>query len=183
MRLPSRLISWAVVAVFSVSICLAQTPAADSTSSIQCITSLTSWHKGEALARSCSQWLQEWSKSRGILIEQRAEWAVWIDAVPVDDPGSDQFILSVGIGHTLPDDAMEVGKRAEVLYSSLPSERRATLPGDGKWVREMMTGEFLSQFVMPIDQHALVVHRSELPSRAEAMLDAIIRNRVKWQKN
>jgi hypothetical protein len=182
MRLTFRLISWIVAALVSISTCPAKSAAADSTASIQCTSSLTSWHKGDDLSLSCSQWLREWSASRGILIETRAEWAVWIEAVPVDEPNNDQFILCVGIGHTLPDDAMEAGKKAEVLYSSLPSERRATLPGEGEWVREMMTGEFLSQFVMPIDQNAIVVHRSELPGRAETMLDAIIRNRVKWQK-
>jgi len=183
MRLTSSLISCAVAAVFSISVCVARPSVADSTASIQCISSLTSWHKGEALAHSCSQCMREWSKSRGILLEPRAEWAIWIDAVPVGDPGSDQIILMVGIAHTLPDEAMTAGKKAEVLYSSFPAERRATLPKEGKWVRELMTGEFLAQFVMPIDQSAALVHQSELQDRAERMLDEIIRNRVKWQTN
>lgn len=179
-----RIISGIITCVVCCSL-LSETCAAaanDSTAGIQCIGSLASWRAGEPLQRASWEGIRDWSRARGVPIVNKADWAVWIDAACANESDSNQVILSVGIAHTLPEEAMEAGKRAEVFYSFLTAEHRAKLPKEGKWVRELMTEEFLAQFVMPIDHRIVLVRRSDVPARLGMLLDELTRNRVKWQK-
>jgi hypothetical protein len=176
-----RIISGIITCVLCCSL-LTETGAAagnDSTAGIQCIASLASWRAGEALQRAAWEGIRDWSRARGVPILDKADWAVWIDASYAVESDSNEVILSVGIAHTLPEEAMEAGKRAEVFYSYLTPEHRAKLPKEGKWVRELMTQEFLLQFVMPIDHRIVLVQRRDVPARLSSLLDELTRNRIK----
>ena len=181
MRAIPGIMTWIICSGLVPGVCSAT--GADSVAGIQCIGSLASWRAGDHLQQASWECIRAWARSRGIPIVNKAEWAVWVDAAYVSNSDTNQLMLSVGIAHTLPDDAIEAGKQAEVFYSFLSPERRAKLPEEGKWVRQKMTEEFLVQFVMPIDHRIVLVHRSEVWARLGSLLDELTMDRVRQEKN
>ena len=73
--------------------------------------------------------------------------------------------------HMLPNEAIEVGRREEVFYSVLSKEKRAALPSEGKWVRQLVSEEMLRQFGIPMDQELIVTERGMVKAEVSKFVD------------
>jgi hypothetical protein len=114
--------------------------------------------------------LARWFESRGVKIVDSAEWVIWFSSVPIDDFDTSKVLLTVGLGHTLPRAVIELGKKSEVSYSNLPAATRATLPVEGKFIREYVTEGFLYGYMYPLDEIVQVVPRDKLLERLEEIV-------------
>jgi hypothetical protein len=146
--------------------------AKDSVRQVQ-ITSLTASRPPTPLREEAGRRLYHWFTSRGIVVTEKAEWAIWCEVSTAEGIDPEHVLLAVGYGRVLPGDVMELGKKAEAFYSYLPPEKKSMLPPEGKGVREYMSEEFLCEFVFPIDQEIVVVPRRELSRHVDAMVQKI----------
>ncbi len=101
-------------------------------------------------------------KTRGAVDTHTPDWlfVVGTKELPQDTEG--KVVVSIMTLHVLPKEAIEAGKREEVFYSNLSAEKKAALPKEGKWVRELMSEEMLHQFGMPTDQDIIISKRHML---------------------
>ena len=104
-------------------------------------------------------YLTRWFESQGVKVVENAEWTVWFNSQVIDESDTNTVILAIGLGHTLPKEAIELGKQSEFFYSYLPAATRASLPKEGKWVREYITEGFLYEFIYPLDEKLVVLPR------------------------
>jgi hypothetical protein len=144
----------------------------DSVRQVQ-ITSLAAGRPHTAVQEEAGHLLYRWFTSRGVVITEKAEWAIWCDVSSVDGIDAEHVLLAVGYGRVLPKDVMELGKKAEAFYSYLPSEKRTKLPAEGKAVREYMSEGYLCQFLFPVDQEIVVVPKRELKRYVDSMVQRI----------
>ena len=98
---------------------------------------------------------------------------MWCDAYSFQGPDSDKIVLSVGVGHSLPEQVIGLGKKAEILYAGMSAEKRASLPAEGKWVRESLSEDFLYVFMMPVDQELAIVPKSQVFKKLDAIADKL----------
>jgi hypothetical protein len=59
-----------------------------------------------------------------VTTSKQEEYVLFVDA----SEERDQVAVSLLFGHALPDEVVELGKKAEVMYSGLPADKQATLP-------------------------------------------------------
>jgi hypothetical protein len=95
-------------------------------------------------------------RKAGVTMDARkGEWTILLKVNQV--AGGDQLIVTAVLCHSLPNEVIDLGKKAEVMYTDLSPEKKKQLPAEGKWVREMVSEEYVRQFVMPMDAASLVV--------------------------
>jgi hypothetical protein len=92
------------------------------------------------------------------LTENEEAYVLYLDATENDGIVSVSFLM----GHALPKEVLELSKNAEVMYTGVSAEKKATFPAEGKWVREKMSEEFVRQFVMPLESRLKQVKEGEL---------------------
>jgi hypothetical protein len=124
-------------------------------------------------------YLTHWFESRGVKVVENAEWSVWFNAITIGDADTNQILLAIGLGHTLPKEAIDLGKQSEVFYSSLPATTKASLPKEGKWVREYVTEGFLYEFIYPLDEKLVVVPREKLLERLNELVKELCVDQLK----
>lgn len=122
--------------------------------------------QGEILAH-----LKQWFESQGVKVVDTAEWVVWFNAFNIDESDTNHIILAIGLGHTLPKEAIELGKKSEVFYSNLPLLRKSSLPVEGKFIREYVTEGFLYEFMYPLEEKLAVVPRQKLLERLDELMN------------
>jgi hypothetical protein len=86
------------------------------------------------------------------------EYVLFVDAASQGDA----IALTLIMGHALPPEAIEAGSKAEVMYAGMLPEKRGALPAEGKWVREMVSADFMRQFWMPLETKLMIVKNGEL---------------------
>lgn len=59
-----------------------------------------------------------------------------------------KIILSIVEMGVIPDEVVEVGKRAEIFYSVLDDTKKSNLTNEGKFIREYVSSEYMKQFRM-----------------------------------
>jgi hypothetical protein len=74
---------------------------------------------------------------------------------------------------------MDLGKQSEFFYSYLPAAAEASLPKEGKWVREYITEGFLYEFIYPLDEKLVVVPRKKLLERLDELVKALCERQLK----
>lgn len=123
--------------------------------------------------------LNKWFESQGVRVVEKAEWSVWFNALRIGESDTNQILLAIGLGHTLPKEAIDLGKKSEVFYSSIPAATKASLPKEGKWVREYITEGFLYEFIYPLDEKLVVVPREKLLERLGELVKELCSNQLK----
>jgi hypothetical protein len=102
--------------------------------------------------------IREFANQGFIVSKDPDDDAVFVDAVEHDG----LVALSFFFGEVLPENAVTLCKNAEVFYAGLPADKRARLPQEGKWLREMVSVEYMRQFIAPWDSRLVIVPRSEV---------------------
>ncbi|MCX6135029.1 MAG: hypothetical protein NTU47_14545 [Ignavibacteriales bacterium] len=115
--------------------------------------------------------LTRWFESQGVKVSDTAEWVVWFNALNIDESDTNHIILAIGLGHTLPKEAIEMGKKSEIFYSHLPVSKKSSLPAEGKFIREYVTEGFLYEFMYPLDEKLAVVPRQKLLERLDELVN------------
>ena len=95
-------------------------------------------------------------------------WTVVVDVVSHE---SDKYIVSYVLLRGLPEPYIELARKNEMFYSNVSEEKRATYPKEGKFVREIMSEEFVRQFGLPLDSHISIIKRNELNAYATKFVD------------
>jgi hypothetical protein len=106
---------------------------------------------------------------------KQEEYVLFINAT--EERG--QVAVSLLFGHLLPDEVVDLTKKAEVFYTGIRREKRATLPEDGKWVRELVTEDFMRQFVMPMESRLLLAQTKDLQATLQHGVDALYEKYLK----
>ena len=104
-----------------------------------------------------------------VTTSKQEEYVLFVDATE----DRDQVAVSLLFGHVLPDEVVELSRKAEVMYSGLPADKQVTLPKDGKWVREMVTEDFMRQFVMPMDSRIFLTQKKDLQATLRKGVDML----------
>ena len=160
------------------AVCFGRSPV-DSSWTAQIRWMQSPWNLPTPLQHQTTDHLKHWLQSRGIRVEDKSEWIIWCDAYSFEGADSDKIVLSVGVGHTLPDRVIELGKKAEILYEGMPAEKRAALPAEGKWVRESLSEDFLYEFMMPVDHEVVIVSKTLVLKKLDAIADKLLQRHFK----
>jgi hypothetical protein len=110
-----------------------------------------------------------------VTTSKQEEYVLFVDA----SEERDQVAVSLLFGHALPDEVVELSKKAEVMYSGLPADKQATLSKDGKWVREQVTEDFVRQFMMPMESRIFLAHKKDLQARLLQGVDVLYEKYLK----
>jgi hypothetical protein len=120
-----------------------------------------------ALQESTYCWVARNLLSKGfVLSREPQEHVVYLDATEKRGLVAISFLF----GEVMPDSIVQLCRKAEVFYASVPAERRAALSDEGKWVREMVTEEYMRQFIFPRDSKVLLVEKDGLQSGIESIV-------------
>lgn len=76
--------------------------------------------------------------------------------------GTNKVAIQVSETEVLPKEAIEIGKKAEIFYSSLDEKKKAKLPEEGKIVREYVSEEYLKQFRSIWSNDLEIIEKSEI---------------------
>jgi hypothetical protein len=91
------------------------------------------------------------------------EYVLIVDAVAQGNEVALNFIMC----HALPSEAIDAGSKAEVFYAGVSPAKRAGFPAEGKWIREMVTADFMRQFWMPLESKLLIVKKAALTAEVK----------------
>jgi hypothetical protein len=103
--------------------------------------------------------------------DKSSDWVLLVDATPIDQVKGDLTVVSVIVLHSIPKEVIELSKKAEVFYANLSDEKRMQLLKEGKWVREMVSEEVISQYSMPINKELLVVSKNDFEQTISKIVD------------
>ena len=109
--------------------------------------------------------------SRGAVDMHKPDRLFFVGAKEIPDSTRNILAVSISTLIVLPEEAIEAGKRDEVFYSHLSDAKKAALPKDGKWIREMVSEEMLRQYGMPEAQDILFIVRGELNEQLSKFVD------------
>jgi len=104
------------------------------------------------------------------------EWTVVIDAMALE---SDKYIVSFVLLRGLPEPVVDLARKNEVFYSNVSEEQKAGFSPEGKFIREMMSEEFVRKFGMPMDSHISIIKMNELAIYAGKFADDFFARYVK----
>jgi hypothetical protein len=105
-------------------------------------------------------------KARGIEVTDNAPWTVILEAIPAGGGGDDSLVsVSLTYARSLPEEMIAFGRKSEIMYAAMPAEKKAALPAEGKWVREMVSEEYARSYVNPVGGDIFVVPRRDLERR------------------
>ena len=111
-------------------------------------------------------------QAKGATVTDKAsDWVLLVNATPVEQLKGDLTVVSVVVLHGLPKEVVELSKKAEVFYSNLSDEKRAQIPKEGKWVREMVSEEYISQYAVPINNELHVVPTKDFETTISTIVD------------
>jgi hypothetical protein len=173
-----RKLSWIISLSCSLAFITLAGPGPDKMASVR-ITTMSTFRPTVAGQGEIHRYLTRWFEAQGVKVVDNAEWVVWFNALTVDELDSSRVVLAIGLGHTLPKEAIDLGKKSEVFYSSLPTATKASLPADGKWVREYITEGFLYEFFYPLDEKLVVVPREKLLERLDELVTELCARQLK----
>jgi hypothetical protein len=101
----------------------------------------------------------------GIGVADSASWSVILEAI-LAGGGTDTLVaVSLTYARALPEEMVAFARKNEIMYAPMPAEKKAALPADGKWVREMVSEEFARSYVNPVGGEMFVVPRRDLERR------------------
>jgi hypothetical protein len=109
---------------------------------------------------------------KGAVDTHTPDWLFVVGTKELSQGTDERVVVSIMTLHVLPKEAIEAGKREEVFYSNLSAEKKAALPKEGKWVRELVSEEMLHQFGMPLDQDIIVCKRHTLQEELSQFVDS-----------
>jgi hypothetical protein len=113
-----------------------------------------------------------------VKVADHAEWVLSFNASPMDESDTVRVLLSIGLGYSLPKGVIDSGKESEVFFSFLPASKRASFPKEGKWVRELITEDFLYEFSSPVEEKLVVVSRDKLLQRLDELVKELCGRRL-----
>jgi hypothetical protein len=142
------------------------------------IRTITTYRPGVAGQGEIYNYLTRWFESQGVKVVENAEWTVWFNALAIDESDTNLVLLAIGLGHALPKEVIDLGKQSEFFYSYLRAATKASLPKEGKWVREYFTEGFLCEFVYPVDEKLVVVPRKKLLERLGELVKELCAQRL-----
>jgi hypothetical protein len=120
-----------------------------------------------ALQESTYCWIISDFLTRGfVLSREPREHAVYVDAT---ERGG-LVAISFFFGEVIPDSIVQLCRNSEVFYVGLPEKKRKELPADGKWVRDMVSEEYVRQFIYPQSSRVLLVEKIELQKGIEEVV-------------
>jgi hypothetical protein len=146
---------------------------ADSVAKVEIRWLQSPWTLPTPLQHETTAHLVQWLRTRGIAVADKADRIFWCDVYTFDGPDSNNVVLSVGVGQTLPARVIEFGKKAEVLYSGTSAKKKTALPKEGKWVRESLSEDFLYQYMQPLDHKLVIVAKSHLFERLDEIAELL----------
>jgi hypothetical protein len=106
-----------------------------------------------------------------VLSREPREHVVYVNAV---ERGG-LVAMSFFFGEVIPDSIVQLCRNAEVFYANLSAEKREALPAEGKWVREMVTEDYVRQFIYPRDSRVLLVEKEGLQKGIEDVVGEFCR--------
>jgi hypothetical protein len=121
-------------------------------------------------------------KGRGAVESRAPDWLFCLETREMTAYKGDLVVVSITTLRVLPKEAIEAGKREELFYSSLSAEKRAAMPKEGKWVREMVSEEMLRQYGMPVDQDILIVKRDLIDAELSKFADKFYSMLAQWKQ-
>lgn len=133
------------------------------------------------LQYQCTEHLTHWLKLKRVGVAERAKEIFWCDVYTFAGPDSDKAVLSVGFGQSLPLQVIELGKKAEILYTGLPAKKKAALQKSGTWVRQSLSEDFLYEYMKPLDQEVVIVEKSRLLDRLDEIAELLYQRHLKQQ--
>jgi hypothetical protein len=104
------------------------------------------------------------------------EHVVFVDAAEKGGIVALSFLFGVAI----PDDVVQLCKNTKVFYNNLSAEKRAALSSEGKWIREMVTEEFIRQFISPMRSQVLMVEKGEMEKQIGGVVEEFCK--VHWRQ-
>jgi len=125
----------------------------------------------DSLKQGAMRTLYDILKARGAVDTGTPDWLFVVGTKEMPEDKAKRVVISVMTLGVLPKEAIEAGKRQEVFYSSLPAEKRAALPREGKWVREMVSEEMLQQFGTPVEQEIIIARRTMIRQELSRFVD------------
>jgi hypothetical protein len=137
------------------------------------------WKLPTTLQRQSTDHLVQWLQSKGIGVADKARQILWCDVYTFEGSDSGNVVLSVGVAQALPARVIELGKKAQILYSGMSAKERASLPNEGKWVRESLSEDFLFEYLQPIDHELVIVSKSHLFERLDEIAEQLYRRHFK----
>lgn len=152
---------------------------ADTSLKVQIQWLRSSWRPPTALQYQATDHLVKWLQSKGMRVADKADRIFWCDVYTFEGPDSEKVVLSVGLGHSLPAKVIELGKKAEVLYEGMSAKQKASLPKEGKWVRESLSEDYLYEYVHHDDYELVIVSKSQLFERLDDLMEQLYRRHFK----
>lgn len=137
------------------------------------------WKLPTALQHQTANHLTRWLQSRGMVVVDKAHQIIWCDVYTFEGPDSENVVLSVGLGQALPSNMIELGKKAEVLYAGMSPKKKASLPKEGKRIRESLSEDFLYEYMRPDDHELVIVSKSHLFERLDELMEQLFRRHFK----
>jgi len=114
----------------------------------------------------------------------KPQWVFIVGAVLVvgDEENIALSILSL---HSLPEEIIELGVEREAYYVNASDEQRAGFAQDevAKRIRAMMTEEYMRSFLMPQEQHLVVVNRSELAEEMDRFIELFMSRHMRFRRD
>ena len=104
-------------------------------------------------------------EGRGIGVSDSASWTVILEVIPAGGGEDSLVAVSLTYARALPPEMIAFGRKSEIMYAAMPAEKKAALPAEGKWVREMVSEEFARSYVSPAGGEMFVVPRRDLERR------------------
>jgi len=178
MSIHLRRFAWVISLLCSLALVSFAAPGPDKMASVR-IRTISTYQPDAAGQGEVYHYLTQWFESRGVKVVENADWTVWFNSQVVDESDTNTVVLAIGLGHTLPKEAMDLGKQSEFFYSYLPAAAKASLPKEGKWVREYITEGFLYEFIYPLDEKLVVVPRKKLLERLDELVKALCERQLK----
>lgn len=86
-------------------------------------------------------------KENGLLSENDNDIELLLNVKKINGEDN-KIILSIVEMGVIPDEVVEVGKKAEIFYSVLDDIKKSNLPNEGKFIREYVSSEYMKQFRM-----------------------------------
>lgn len=86
-------------------------------------------------------------KENGLLSENDNDIELLLNVKKISD-NDNKIILSIVETGVIPDEVVEVGKKAEIFYSVLDDTKKSNLSNEGKFIREYVSSEYMKQFRM-----------------------------------
>jgi hypothetical protein len=87
---------------------------------------------------------------------------------------TNKIAISVVEMNVLPKEAVEIGRKSEIFYSSLDEKKKAELTEEGRFIREYVSEEYLKQFRQIWNQYLEVIEINDLDNFTQKIISKFL---------